>query len=130
MNMNTKHTAGPWIALPWDEMAGYDCITPGVRIEADKPDGRRIVTVDAADYGWNRTGLGNGAKLNREESQARVIADARLISAAPKLLEACKRILYAHDSKGNGAAMGEAVLCSFYATMLREVIKEAEEVQS
>lgn len=98
--MQTCDTQKPWIAMPWDEMAGYDCITPGIHIETDKPDGNRIVTVDAANFGWNRTGLGNHAPVNHEQTRARVVAVANLIAAGPDMFSAlleCEALLLAHD---------------------------------
>ncbi len=50
----------------------------------------------------------------------------RIAEAAPKLLVALERILYANDNHGNGAAMGEAVLCQHYASMARLAIAEAK----
>lgn len=52
--------------------------------------------------------------------------DYPIYAVAPKLLEVLERILYAHDMQGNGAAMGEATLCSAYASMVRQVIVEAK----
>ena len=54
-----------------------------------------------------------------------VEANARLIAAAPDLLKALERILYAHDTGNNGASMGEAVLCRHYAEMARAAIAKA-----
>ena len=53
-------------------------------------------------------------------------ANACLIAAAPELLAALERILYAHDNYGNGAAMGEAVLCEHYASVARAAIAKAK----
>jgi hypothetical protein len=52
-------------------------------------------------------------------------ANARLIAAAPELLDTLRRILAAHDSKKNGAVMGEAVLCGFFADLARDAIAKA-----
>lgn len=43
------------------------------------------------------------------------------------LLQQLERILYAHDNYGNGAAMGEAVLCPMYAELARYAINEVKE---
>lgn len=51
--------------------------------------------------------------------------NARLIAAAPDLLAILERILGAHDTKNNGAYMGEAVLCHHYAETARAVIAKA-----
>lgn len=42
-----------------------------------------------------------------------------------ELLIVLERILYAHDNHGNGAAMGEAILCQQYASMARYAIDNA-----
>lgn len=48
-----------------------------------------------------------------------------LYNAAPDLLEVLQRILRAHDSKNNGAYMGEAVLCHMFAEQARAAIAKA-----
>jgi len=53
-------------------------------------------------------------------------ANKSLIAATPDLLAALERILYAHDNLGNGAAMGEAILCEQYAHMARAAIAKAK----
>lgn len=53
------------------------------------------------------------------------MANAKLIAAAPELLDALDRILRAHDSGNNGAVMGEASLCEMFATMARYAIAKA-----
>ena len=50
----------------------------------------------------------------------------KIAEAAPELLVALERILYAHDNHGNGAAMGEAVLCHHYAETARAAIAKAK----
>lgn len=52
--------------------------------------------------------------------------NSRLIAAAPDLLEALKKILKAHETDNNGAVMGEARLCEYFAKMARSVIAKAE----
>lgn len=50
----------------------------------------------------------------------------KIAGAAPDLLVALERILYAHDNHGNGAAMGEALLCEQYAHMARAAVAKAK----
>lgn len=67
-------------------------------------DGKRICTIKPSFHDWD---------------------NARLIAAAPELLEALRRILYAHDTKNIGASMGEAKLCDAYADQARAAIAKA-----
>ena len=122
---NAKHTPAPWIT---DDFG-------------DKSDIARHVM----------NGNGNGAtyicKLPlvnsagvRSDAYKSQEANARLIAAAPEtaaerdklkvinaeLLATLERILYAHDNHGNGAAMGEAILCEHYAKMARASIAKAK----
>lgn len=53
-------------------------------------------------------------------------ADARLLAAAPDLLQSLQRILAAHDSRNNGAVIGEAVLCKMFAELARAAIAKAK----
>lgn len=50
----------------------------------------------------------------------------QIAEAAPELLAALERILYAHDNHGNSAAMGEAVLCEHYASVAHAAIVKAK----
>ena len=101
--MNAKHTPGPWT---YGMQTGFN----DLHIISAKQGKLRIAELDPFD------------RLMTEE----IAANARLIAAAPELLEALARILYAHDTNNNGAAMGEANLCSFYATMARCAIAKAK----
>lgn len=56
----------------------------------------------------------------------RVAEEMAVALAAHELLAALERILYAHDNHGNGAAMGEAVLCHHYAETARAAIAKAK----
>lgn len=53
------------------------------------------------------------------------MSNARLIAAAPELLNILSRIVRANDSGNNGAVMGEAVLCPMFADMARAAIAKA-----
>lgn len=76
--MTTNHTPGPWPIGEFEENGGYDCMTCGIQVGPIKLDG--------ADY---------GQELLEEptaEQFARMYADAKLIGAAPELLEALKAV--------------------------------------
>lgn len=53
-------------------------------------------------------------------------ANAKLIAAAPELLDCLERILNASESDNNGAYMGEAVLCKYFTTMAKSIIAKAK----
>lgn len=65
-----------WRLGEWDEHLGYDCMTGGVRVGP--------VLLDGADYGQRR------CQPIQPADKARLLEDARLIAAAPDLLEALK----------------------------------------
>lgn len=112
--MDTKQFAG-FTPGPW-RVNGSEQTTA---IWVETADGKRICTVRNCD------------------SDADV---ARLIAAAPELLAeverlqavnaelvaALDRILRAHDSKNNGAVMGEAVLCEQFAAHARYALSKAK----
>lgn len=54
------------------------------------------------------------------------LANVRLIVAAPELYEALLAISRAHESGNNGAYMGEAVLCGYFAEKARQALARAE----
>jgi hypothetical protein len=62
---------------PWDESAGYDCITPGIEIQDAQ--GHTVVVVDAKDYGWNACGLGRGVAEHQEKVHRQVYDTAASI---------------------------------------------------
>jgi hypothetical protein len=86
------HTPGPWAIGEYDDCLGYDCMTGGIRVGP--------VCLDGADYGqkW--------CKEIAPPALERMKADARLIAAAPELLEALQRLAklipVAADSKEGG----------------------------
>jgi hypothetical protein len=67
------HTSGPWLVEEYDEYGGYDCMSGGIKAGP--------IYLDAANYG----------QTDRTIVPEQMIADARLIAAAPELLEALKR---------------------------------------
>lgn len=97
-----------WIAQPYDENAGYDCMYPGVKIELE--DGQPIVTVDEGDFMFEE---------GMKDSKGLVLKIAALITNAPELLEALKfmQMLYECDLK---EVEPERV------QWIRDVIKQAE----
>jgi hypothetical protein len=66
-----------WQMKPWDESAGYDCMTPGVEI-VDAA-GHTVCVIDAKDYGWNTPGLGYGVAEHRERVHRQVYDTAASI---------------------------------------------------
>jgi len=69
--------AGQWQMKPWDESAGYDCMTPGIEIQDAA--GNTVCVIDAKDYGWNDTGLGTGIAEHRERVHRQVYDTASSI---------------------------------------------------
>ncbi len=73
----TKFTKGPWKLEEYEEFAGYDCMTGGIRVGP--------VMLDGRDYGQKR------CHDISDDQRARMEADSRLIAAAPDLYEALER---------------------------------------
>lgn len=69
-----KHTPAPWFAGEFGEHSGYDCMTGGIRVGP--------ALLDGADYGQHRC-----CPISAEALE-QMTGDARLIAAAPDLLEA------------------------------------------
>lgn len=73
---DVKHTPGPWVLGEYSETLGYDCMTGGIKAGP--------VYLDAAQYGQQRCSF--------TPAPERMLADARLIAAAPDLLAALTAI--------------------------------------
>ena len=108
--MTTQHTPGPWQFNDLDAS-----IWPG-------PMGSRRAPVATVF-----TAAQPESELSQESDHftPEEAANARLIASAPDLLAILRRILAAHDSKNNGAVMGEAVLCPMFADIARAAIAKA-----
>lgn len=76
--MSEKHTPKPWILGEYDAALGYDCMTGGVKAGP--------VYLDGAQYGQRP-----GEDIEPDQLE-RMMADARLIAAAPDLLEALEGV--------------------------------------
>lgn len=78
------HTPGPWELGEYEDALGYDCMTGGVKVGP--------VYLDGAQYGQKTC-----AEIEADQL-ARMMADARLIAAAPDLLEAAQALIYRYDN--------------------------------
>lgn len=74
-----------WELGEWDDHLGYDCMTGGVRAGP--------VVLDGGGYGQK------SCQPISAEGLARIMADARLIAAAPELREALEN-LFIHVGMG------------------------------
>ena len=72
-----------WELGVFEEHLGYDCMTAGVRVGP--------VVLDGKDYGQGT------CTTMSDEARGAMLADARLISAAPDLAEALKVLLARYD---------------------------------
>lgn len=104
----SKHTPGPWKAIntegPW--IAGGDSGT----VEAVTPDGRYVRREVCSFY------------LDTDEDLQEDLANARLIAAAPLLLEACEEAHGWLDSMGDA---GECPHSAYLAGKLKAAIAAA-----
>ena len=89
--MNAKHTDGPWYYGEFDLYGGYDCMSAGITAGP--------ALIDSATY--KRFTVGGCD----DETKEQMIADARLIAAAPELLEAIQMLV---DGRTAGLASREA----------------------
>ena len=74
-----SHTPAPWKLGEFDEHLGYDCMTAGIRCGP--------AVLDGGNYGQQR------CMPMTPTSRERMQADARLIAAAPDLLESLVRLV-------------------------------------
>lgn len=81
--MAAKHTPAPWKLGQIDDHLGYDCMSAGVRCGP--------AVLDASDYGQRRM-----SQLH-PQIREQMMADAKLISAAPDLLAALTSIAETED---------------------------------
>jgi len=74
-----SHTPGPWKLGEFEEHCGYNCMSSAVSAGHAVFDGKHYGQASCQDI--------------EPEAKARMIADARLTSAAPDLLEALETIM-------------------------------------
>ena len=79
----------------WDDCGGYDYFTPAVIIYGF--DRKRIMIMDANDFGWNDTSLGSHIDGHRNRVQRDMLALARRITESanvlPEVVEAVNKVL-------------------------------------
>ena len=93
------HTPGPWKLGEFSETGGYDCMTAGGRAGP--------AYLDGATYGQKTL----EADM-KPDAKARMMADARLIAAAPELLAALERLLANYRPDGSEGAARDIELAT------------------
>lgn len=98
----TKHTPGPW-------HVGLLAINIGVIEIGDDAQAKRRAVLNASDY------IDHGEEM---------VANAILIASAPKLLEACKKMLAFSDSRMQSGSRSQKE--ASFADELSDLIAKAE----
>jgi hypothetical protein len=105
-----EHTPGPWPVGDYSEHLGYDCMTGGIRVG--------LVILDGADYGQKR------CVPIEPEALGRMKADARLIAAAPDMLDSLKAMTRLVEAVRRTMILGKTQQQRFERAL--EVIARAE----
>lgn len=117
--METKHTPGPWFVMGIDGNGDIQVSGHPFYIGHSDPLYHCIVT------GNNEAERKANAALIAAAPETAAERD-RLAAINAELVAALERILYAHDNHGNGAAMGEAILCQQYAAQARAALAKSK----
>lgn len=124
--MQTKHTPGPWQMGQVHNDAPHGTLYNAHSIF---PQGATLSTPSIAQVAGLYCGKDADTLLTLQ-GLTEEYANARLIAAAPELLDILSKILRCHESGNNGAYMGEAVLCEYFAAAARAAILKATGEQS
>lgn len=103
------HTPAPWVIGPNAEIGNPAKWTIGAAVSTQVP----------ASASRHIANVYDGPTGDCAE------ANARLIAAAPELLQCLQKILAADKSGNNGMVMGEAVLCKYFSDMAQAAIDKA-----
>lgn len=106
MNEPVRHTPAPWKLGEFDDCGGYDCIYAGITAGP--------VTLDGGDYGQH------ACQVMDLKARACMEADARLIAAAPELLDALEVMIDTFKSE-------VGVIAEIALKQAREAVKHARE---
>jgi len=88
--MSSKHTPGPWNAFnaSWSET---------------------FITAPGFDHGICCLDINHATEESQDADEAQMAANARLIAAAPDLLDACRKALYALKGREHDQFLRDAI---------------------